>query len=298
VAAWEKLPEEAFREILKRGREKLLEARKKRVRPQLDDKVLLGWNALAVSGLCQAYAALSEPRYLELAVKHLDFLETHMSKGPLLFHTWKAGQARIPAFLDDHAAFIAAQIELAQVSGQLHRLDQAADRTIYVLAHFSEEAGPLFYFTPDDQEDILLRKKELYDSATPSGNALMARNLFRLSVLLDRPEWKVRALAMLGALGTACIRFPASFGLWLSLLLEVVHGTREIAIIGPSANSLLGETVRLFIPHRLIMASLESNDAYPLLKGKEASRRTALFFCENYVCHQPVESVNALKALL
>jgi len=285
-------------EILKACREKLFVARGKRARPGLDDKILTGWNALMISACCKAYAATGYKRYLGLAEDCMFFLEDKCRHEGWK-HTYKNGMAKFPAFLDDCAYIIQAYLNLQTVTGNSGYLEKAKQLTEHVLNTFSDEDGLYFYFTPVNQPHLVVRKKEMYDGATPSGNAVMAENLFYLSVIFNLPAWHERAQAMVACLGQAIVKYPASFGCWASTLQNITEGLNEIAIVGSGFAELVAEVNKKYIPNKVMQSSAVDNDEYPLLKGKTGSGEHALiYFCKNYACRQPVASVEELEQLL
>ncbi|HYH55380.1 MAG TPA: thioredoxin domain-containing protein, partial [Anseongella sp.] len=239
------LSAEELRSRLEAGKVRLMEVRSGRVRPGLDDKVLLGWNALMNTALSKAYAATGEEGYRERAERNMEFLLKAFPAGDgTVHHTWKNGSARHPGFLDDYAYLIAALMELAQVTAKFEYLDRAETLASVVLDNFADESSPYFFYTHKDQGDVLLRKKEIYDGATPSGNAVMAANLYRLSIFFDKPEWRERAAAMVGSAGEVIVKYPTSFGVWVALLGEMITGTAEIAIVGKDWKNYLGKIQR------------------------------------------------------
>ena len=285
--------------IVNNGKKLLLGKREQRVRPQLDDKVLLGWNALMNLACSNAYAATGERGYRIIAEKNMGFLLDVFATGDgFLHHTWKNGSAKHPAFLDDCSLLIAALIELAQVTGANSWLETAADLATMVLDRFADEESPFFFFTHKDQDDILIRKKEIYDGAIPSGNSVMAFNLYRLSILLGRPEWRSRAEQMVRAAGEVAIKYPTSFGVWLSLVYEMGRGTDEIAIVGSRPEDYLREILALYIPHKVIMASNSPAGQYPLLADKPAGEEVRIYLCRDYACQRPVSSIQAFLSLV
>jgi uncharacterized protein YyaL (SSP411 family) len=300
VAPRHGLTEEELAQKMEKARGVLMEARAARVRPQLDNKVLLGWNALMNAALSKAYAALGDEGYRELARKNMDFLlrvfEDTSTGG--LFHTYTAGSARYPAFLDDYASLVDALICLQEITGDTRYLAEAKRWTAFVLAKFSEEGGPFFYFTPEGQQDILVRKKEVYDGATPSGNAQMAWNLHRLSILLGEPSWALRSGQMIDALVEALTRYPQSFGLWANLLQEIVVGTNEIVILGPGAAAEASRLLRVYLPNRVFQFSEDARSGFPLLEGKIPGNAPTWFLCRNYACKRPVYSLEEMLQLL
>ncbi len=285
--------------ILAKGKEKLLNQRNKRIRPGLDDKIILGWNALMNSACSHAFAATGDEQYRQLAVRNMQFLLQHFTgdRTTEFHHTWKDDKARFPAFLDDYAYLIMALIDLQEITADTGWLDKARDLTEEVIRGFSEPEGCFFYYTKSDQADVIVRKKEVYDGAVPSGNAIMATNLLHLSILLDKKEWGKQGRTMLSSLGNAIIRYPGSFGVWAGLLVEQVAGTAELAILGKSYEKLHKEVLWEYIPGRVLMAS-DSEKSWPLLSGKTASDMPLVYLCRDYTCQKPVDSVKALIALI
>ena len=298
VASKESLSVSELEQIIERGKEKLLERRSHRIRPALDDKIILGWNALMNSALSKAYAATGEERYRLLAERNMHFLLDKFRLEGTFFHTWKDGQAKYSAFLDDLTYLISALLDLSIVTTNLLWVDEAATLADHVLTHYTDESSTLFYFTGDQQTDILLRKKEVHDGAVPSGNSVMSQNLHRLSILLDKMDWRERSEAMVRSMGEVAIKYPTSFGVWLSQLAAIIYGTREIAILGPEAPSFLKELLKLYLPEAVIMSSVAENAKFPLLAEKHFKGKTLFYLCENYACRAPVNSITALKSLL
>ncbi|HEU4470307.1 MAG TPA: thioredoxin domain-containing protein [Flavisolibacter sp.] len=293
------IEQEELRAVIERGKAKLMQVRAGRIRPQLDDKVLLGWNALMNTAYSKAYAATGDPHYKEVAERNMKFLlSAFEGEGGLMLHTWKEGRAKHPAFLDDYGCLIAALLELAQVTADYSYLDRASALTDTVLAHFADEQSPFLFYTHKGQNDVLIRKKEIYDGATPSGNALMAANLHRLSMYYDKAEWRERAGAMVASLADVVVKYPTSFGLWLGLLSEMIDGATEIAILGKEWKNYLEKILRMYISHKLAMASENPLPKYPLLADKAQSSEILIYLCKNYACRQPVTTIQDLVSLL
>jgi uncharacterized protein YyaL (SSP411 family) len=285
--------------IVQRGKEKLLVERLKRVRPGLDDKIILGWNALMNIAYSKAYAATTNQHYKVIAERNIQFLmSSFQNQDGLLDHTWKNGQSKYPAFLDDYAYLIAALIELPQVTGNSKYLEQAKMFSNTVIENFGDEESPLFFYTHHRQKDILVRKKELYDGATPSGNAVMAYNLFRLSVFFDIPSWRTKAVQMVTFLADLAVKYPTSFGVWLSLLFEIINGSKEIAVIGKEWEKYLGKVHGVYISHKLVQAAQNPLPGFPLLNDKPETSKTRIYLCENYACRQPVSTIEEFVSLL
>jgi uncharacterized protein YyaL (SSP411 family) len=285
--------------VIARSKSKLLRERAKRPRPLLDDKVLLGWNALMNIAYTRAYAATGILHYCSVAEKNMEFLlRAFRADTGGFYHTWKDNTARVPAFLDDYANLVAALLELGQVTSNFHWFDIARDITEWVTRYFSDENSKFFYFTSQLQQDVLVRKNEVYDGATPSGNSVMAQNLYKLSIIYDRGDWRSRSEEMTLALGEVVLKYPTSFGVWLSHLFEIIFGTNEITVLGKGTQMYLGKILSLFIPFKLVMGAEKPDPKYPLLAEKPDSEGICIYLCRNYACRQPVDSVAGLLDLL
>lgn len=293
-AAAEGLSADAFWEKIERGRQVLLEVREKRVKPLLDDKLLLGWNALQVQALCKAFAALGQEEYRQRAVRTMDFIYACFLKNGQWFHTFKNGEARYPAFLDDLAGLIDALLRLQEITGEAGYLQKAREITEQVIAEFSEADTPYFFYTGTNQTDVIVRKKEVYDGATPSGNAVMAHNLYTLGMLFDRREWTERSAAMVKGLQGAIEKYPGSFGLWAVLLQGLAQGIPEIALTGQKINQSLRDFLRNFIPLIVFQSSTLADTSYPLLAGKPVLPEPQFFLCKHYACQLPVREPDSI----
>ncbi len=277
----------------------LLAARDQRVRPGLDDKILLGWNALMVTAYARAAKALQRSDYAELASRQLTFLlDTFAGERGQLLHTYKAGKTQYPAFLDDYAFLIEALLEVHELQGDTHWLEQARKLTQQTLTHFDDPETGLFYYTSDAQSDLPARKRELYDSAVPSGNSVMLHNLLKLSILMDRSDWQKRAVDMLQKMAPSVEKYPSSFSNWAVAALYTIFGWQEVAVVGPEAPEKGMQLGRHYLPNLVLMASPQEQEAYPLLRGKGVPGDTKYFVCKDYACRLPVsEETEALNLM-
>jgi uncharacterized protein YyaL (SSP411 family) len=287
-------------EIISNAKQTLLHARSARPRPLLDDKILLGWNALMNAACSKAFMATGIERFRELAVQNMKFIfdAFHKNSEQVWYHSYKNGEAKYPAFLDDLSFLVQALIYLQEITGQAAYLRSAKELTEHILARFSEEEGPYFYFTSKDQEDVIVRKKEIYDGATPSGNAVMANNLFYLSVVFDIMDWRTRSMQMLSSLADVIKKYPTSFGVWASLLQALAEDVPEIVLTGKKINELRNQILAIFIPHRIFQSTEITDPSFPLLDGKPIAEQPLIFLCKNYSCKQPADSLSALIRLM
>ncbi len=285
--------------LLEQCRQKLFTQRAKRIMPLLDDKILMGWNALMITASCNAYAALQNDTYLEMAEKANSFIEQYLQneKGSF-YHNYKKIAAN-PAFLDDMAYFVQALINLAEVTGNNQYLHKAKLYTEKIFADFKDAESPFFFYTPVWQTDVILRKKEWYDGATPSGNSTMATNLHYLSIVFDMGEWKKQAIEMVQTVSNTSMRYPTSFSNWSCLLQQCLNSTYELVVSGTNTKALVKEILQKYCPNKILQSQLQPNEDFPLLRGRWNENGTnKIFLCEAYHCRAPVETVEALWALL
>ncbi len=298
-AVKKKLTIDELKKILLTGKEKLLQKRNERIHPLLDDKIILGWNALMNIACSKAFAATGNEKYRTLAIENMQFVFNNF-KGKEeneFHHTWKNDKAKYPAFLDDYAFLIQALIQLQEITTETKWLIHAKSITEFVIKNFSEPDTGFFFYTPYGQTDVIVRKKEVYDGAVPSGNSVMAYNLHQLSILFDKRDWEQRCLAMTSSLAGAITRYPTSFGNWACLLQEIIAGTNEIALIGKDFSGIHNELLGQYIPHRVLMTSETANPVFPLLE-KPVAETTAIYLCRNYTCQNPVFSAKELMLLI
>ncbi|MCF8213659.1 MAG: thioredoxin domain-containing protein [Chitinophagaceae bacterium] len=295
-----RLTEEAAKVLLAGAKTKLMDCRSKRVRPATDDKIILGWNALFNQALSKAGKAFGEEEWIALAAQNMAFLLSSFedkSNGQLL-HTHKAGVSKYPAFLDDVAYLIQALLYLYEPTGSLEYLEKARVLMQYAIENFGDEEQLFFYYTPSFQTDILVRKKDLYDGAIPSGNSIMAWNLHRLGLLFNQQEWRKRAEMMMETVKDAAVKYPTSYGIWANLFLEYTQGTHEILVLGPQAMQMGTALLSAYVPNKVFMASPAPTSGYPLMEGRVTGIDTRIFICRNYACSLPMASLEEAIALV
>lgn len=281
------------------SRAKLLAHRQQRIKPLLDDKKILSWNAMMIEASCKAWAATGVSNYLDMAENAAAFIERYMRHDDgRYFHNEKNGLAQNPAFLDDLAGYVSALLWLQACTGNHSYLQNAVRITENIFRDFSDADSPFFFFTPAWQKDIIVRKKETYDGATPAGNSVMAHNLLQLGVLLNRPDWTHRAIDMLQTLQQAVSRYPNSFGNWAMAMQGQVYGCYEIAVLGRNAQALTAELLAMYLPNKILQQSSQPTDDWPLLAGKTAGNDTLIYVCKQYACQRPVASVKELMATI
>lgn len=292
------LNETTLREKTDAINELLLAHRAKRVRPGLDDKCLTSWNAMLVSGFCEAAAAFGDEAYLNKAIQTMRFiLDVQRRDDGGLNHTWKAGASSVNGYLEDYAFTIAALTDLYQLTFDEQWLDEARQLTDYTIAHFSEEETGLFYFTSDLDPPLIARKTEVQDNVIPSSNSAMAIALFNLGHIFYDESYLGRARLMLRNIAPMIKDYGPGYSNWANLLLREVYPAFEVVITGPQSKGFARQLQSGYQPGVIWLAA-ESKSELPLFENRFFEDRTTIFVCENRACKLPVNSVeDALKQL-
>lgn len=275
---------------------RLLAFRQQRIRPGLDNKVICSWNAMLVSGLCSAYAALGEQSYLKEAKVLLDFIQTTLQEdtGAVLRLNPKGGR-KVPGFLDDYAFLIKALVDYYQVSFEQTAIESAYRLSRYVIEAFYEEEAGAFYYTAKGAEELIARKAELMDDVIPSSNSVMIQQLDKLGVIFEDASFEHMARSIAQNMIKQIQQYPGVFPGWLMYLDQQVNGRYEIALCGPQYQDMHRELLPSYIPGKLLMGGSVSN--LPFLQGKIQDRNQA-YLCQNKTCSVPVSSVGELLNLI
>ena len=273
------------------AKSKLLEARHKRIRPGLDDKILTGWNAMNIKGLTDAYNYFEDQQFLDLAVASLNFLEKKLMTEEKIYRAYKNKRSGTAGFLEDYAFVIQAYLSLYQCTLQEKYINQAERWCLYTITHFYDEVEGYFYFTDNQAEKLIARKKEVFDNVIPSSNSMMARNLFQLGHVLDREDWRQLATSMVSKISSVILAEPSYASHWGIALAEQMRGLAEVVIVGPLALEKRTALAKHYFPFLLVMGTTTRSNL-PLFEGREQSgSETSIYVCFNKTCKLPVESV-------
>jgi uncharacterized protein YyaL (SSP411 family) len=289
--------EQEWEPDFQKEQQKLFELRSKRIRPSLDHKVILGWNCMLVVGFCKIYAATGNESYKQAAIKCMDWIEAHLFHATegYVFHSAVNGVPKTPAFLDDYANLIQAYIQLQEVSGESDYLMKAKKWMDYTLVHFIDEEGLYFYYTAAYQKDIILRKKESYDGAQPSGNALICHSLVYLGLVFEQPNWVKHAEKMIAAIHRNLIQYPGSFGHWAQTFFMLSEGPVELVGMGSTVQQNIPVLLKPFLPHTIRLNSPVQKREIPLLNRK-LNIDNQYFICNNKTCSPALFSVDQILA--
>jgi uncharacterized protein YyaL (SSP411 family) len=293
---------------LTRAKRVLLEQREQRVRPGLDDKRVSSWNALMIAALADAGAALGRDDYLDAAKGCARFiLESMRESDGRLLRTWKDGEARLNAYLEDHAYLVEALLRLYEATLEVRWFDSARETADAMIERFADQERGGFFTTSHDHEELIARRKDIGDHPIPAGNASAALGMLRLAALTGESRYEEHAVGVLRLFGPAAIRHPDSFGHLLQALDFHLSAVREVALVAPRDGTAplapLSGLARVvhseFRPHLVTAGGPEGTDRPELLRERHAVEgRPAAYVCENFACKAPVTEPEELAAQL
>jgi len=292
------LPVELLIKKIEESRQKVFAERSKRVRPGLDNKILASWNGLMLKGMCDAYRAFGKPEYLDIALKNAAFVENNLlTKDGRLVRVFKKQRTDIGnvAFLDDYANLADAFITLYEVTFDERWLSSAKTLTVQAIAHYLDEENGIFFYTADDDEQLIARKSEIMDGVIPASNSVMARNLNKLGLLYGNEQYLDISAQLLRNIFPQIAKYPSAYSNWIMLLQEQVFGTYEIAITGENSEEMRKELEKKYIPNKIILGGKKGS--LPLLRDKFGAV-TQIFVCKDKTCGLPAFTIDeALKYL-
>jgi len=296
VAAKNKLSGEELQAIINSGRQKLFALREQRIKPGRDEKVLTAWNGLMLSSFAEASAILDRSDYRRVAEANGRFLLSHLQNDGLLLRTYKDGEARLNAYLEDYACLIDGLISLYEATGELTWLESAIALADKMIEQFWDDSEGGFFFTGKSHEKLIVRSKEFLDNATPSGNSIATMCLLRLGLLTAKDDYRRRATAVLRLIADQIRRYPSAFGFALSALDFFLGTPLEVVIVGspgPRLDELLRTVWVTYMPNRVIATCQKDHQTastvVPLFVGRDTlSTEPTAFVCQASACQQPV----------
>lgn len=292
------LTADEWKTLLDNAKRTLHDARAKRIRPGLDDKVITSWNAMTVCGLVDAYRFFVDKKFLDAAIKNMLFMESELQQGNVLYRSWKGKHSVTTGFLDDYAYVIQAQLRLYQVTFDEQWIEKASALMEHVLEQFFDDADGFFFYSSQSAEPLLSRKKEIFDNVIPSSNAIMAQNLFQAGTLLEREDWKTMVVAMVGSLSHLIKSEPNYMSQWAIAHTEIKKGMAEVALVGKGLHNVHEQWLQHYAPFALLQGT-EHQSKLPLLQDKVAvGDAPTLFVCYNKTCQRPVHRVEEAVAQL
>jgi len=306
-----RMPVEEFLALIGRSKEKLLAVRDQRIHPLRDDKVLAGWNGLMLRSFAEAGAALGRPDYLQAARNNAGFLLDNMKTQGRLLRTWREGQAKLLGYLEDYSGVADGLLALHEATLETRWLTGAITLADQMIELFWDEGVRGFYDTGKDHEMLVIRPRDIFDNAQPSGSSVASEVLLKLAVITGNDDYATRAAAPLRSLVQLMGRAPGGTGHWLAVLDFYVSMPKEIAIVGagddPATRALLDTVFQRYLPNKVVVGSPDSSFdqfrkkglEFPLLEGRELTDgQPTAYVCQNYACQLPVTEPEALARQL
>ena len=306
-------------DILKESLEILFKVREKRIAPGKDDKILTSWNALMISALVSAYKVTDTEDYLDFAKKTINFIENNLSYDRnRLKHTYKDGISKINGYLDDYSYYINALLDVFEVSSNPFYFERAIQYIDSLITHFWDENEKSFFFTADDQEQLILRTKNFYDLAIPSGNSMAVYALLRIHFITQNQDYLDKAESIIKSCYKAALGNPFGFGQLLISIYLYFKKPLEIIILQNKKSDynkreMKKWIMKQYIPNSITLTleypsfelqQLMSSNIFSLLKGKEIDSTNSdkftecVYICKDFTCSLPMYSLAELKKYL
>jgi uncharacterized protein YyaL (SSP411 family) len=253
----------------------------------MDDKCLTSWNAMVISGLCEAYGAFDDELFVIAARKTATWIENNQIKSDgTLWRTQKNGISKIDGVLEDYAFVIKGFIDLYQVTFEEKWIEIAKNLSETVETNFQDKSTKMCYYTSVTTE-LIARKMELNDNVIPASNSVMAHNFHRLSYFYRNEEWRGYAEQMLANVYEGMEMYGSGYSNWALLLLQFIDSMEEIEIVGPKATEILQNTNKKFKTGTIYSGGIDFT--LPILSEKEVTDTTILYRCKDGVCDAPVD---------
>ncbi|HXX05928.1 MAG TPA: thioredoxin domain-containing protein [Candidatus Bathyarchaeia archaeon] len=291
-------------EIIRHCKEKLYETRIKRIHPGKDDKILTSWNALMITGFLKGYRVTQHDEFLKAATRCIDFIEQKITKNGTLLHTYKNGEAKLNAYLDDYAYFINALLDYFEIMPTKKYLDLAVHYANYILQHFWDENEKNFFFTADNHEKLIIRTKNIYDLSLPSGNSVAASVMLRLYHITQDKRFLETSLKVMESLATMSAENPFGFGQLLNVIYMFLQKPIEITVINKMNPEIYEYLTKKFLPEAILVTVSDHDDLatlrhLPFFAGKDYDvRKTKVYICRDFTCSLPLGTTKEIERLL
>src|SRR6266511_4124381 len=295
-------------QMLAEGRQKLFAARERRVKPHRDEKIIVAWNGLMISAFLDAAELLGDERIRQDAQRSIEFILSHLVRDGRLLHSYKDGQAKLPAYLDDHSCFVACLIDAFEATGDQRFLTRAEEFNAATIANFWDEIQGAFFLTGPDHETLIHRPKDPFDHAVPGGNSVATQNLLRLHYYMAEEEHLQKAEKTLRLFRDQMEDNPFSFGQMLCALDFYLETPKEIVIIGQrdeaDTQALLRVVHETSVPNKILLVidpaagASETLAHLPVGEMAQLQGRATAYVCHKFACSAPTTDPSGLADLL
>lgn len=306
VAAKNNMEPAALEALLVKSRKLLFDEREQRVKPDRDEKILTAWNGMMLASFAEAGAILERVDYTNVARRNARFVLDTLRSDGLLLRTFKDGIAKLNGYLEDYAFLNEGLLTLYETTGEGEWLEECLTLTAKMVEEFWDDEAGGFFFTGRSHETLIVRSKDFFDNATPSGNSVAAEVMLRLAALTDNDDYRRRATTMLRLIVSGMTRYPAGFGRALGALDFHLSSPKEIAIAGDAQNLatrlLKREVWRRYLPNKVVGEARPDQsraaELVPFLHERNVTGEPMAYVCEHYVCKNPVTAPAELAAQL
>lgn len=311
TAAFARVSEAVVEARLEQARKQLFDIRSKRSRPHLDDKIITAWNGLMVSAFARAAQALNETAYVQAAERAATFVADTLynKQSNTLLRRFREGEAKFDAYLDDYAFLTQGLIDLYETSFERRWLQQAMRLTEKQIELFWDEDNGGFFDTTGSDSSILVRMKELYDGAEPTGNSVAVMNLLRLSAMTDNRDWREKADRTLRAFGDVLQKSPFTMPQMAAAFDFSIEGAKQIVLAGKrhdeSTRKMIREIHSRYLPNKVVILvdeeaqQMDFGSAGTFLKSVSMiDEKPTAYVCEDFVCQLPTSNIPEMIKLL
>lgn len=294
IAKLQNIPLDKLEQKKKSWEQLLYIEREKRSKPRLDNKCLTSWNAIMLKGFVDAYKAIGNQNYLNIALRNADFIIKNIwgSEGNLK-HSYKDNKATINGFLEDYAHVIQAFISLYEVTFDDQWLHYAKQLTDFAFDNFYDEKQQFFSFTSHQDEALITQHFEVEDNVIPASNSVMADALFKLSIYFNNSYYEKVCQQMLQNIVTT-VDYPSAFSNWLNVMLHFSEQNKELAICGANAFEFLGKLNQYYLPN-IIIAGNTKTSTLPFLENRFSDTETLFYLCQNKSCQKPTTDLKEIS---
>jgi len=277
------------------------------VKPNRDEKILTAWNGMMLASFAEAAAILDLEDYLEIARRNARFILDNLRRDGLLLRTYKAATAKLNAYLEDYAFLSDGLLTLYEATGELEWFEAALSITNKMIEEFWDDQDGGFFYTGRSHESLIVRSKDYFDNATPSGNSVAVEVMLRLAALTDNDDYRRRAVTILRLIADSLRRYPSGFGRALCALDFFLGTPKEIAIIGdhelPQTRLLRNAVWQPYVPNKVVAQAApddsRSSELVPLLRGRGlVNNSPTAYVCEHFTCSEPVTEPERLVSQL
>ena len=296
--------ENVVNDIIKNSSEKLFAERLKRIAPGKDEKILTSWNGLMISAFAKGYRISGQESFLDAAKNCIKFIEEKLTINGNLLRTYKDGQAKLKAYLDDYAYFVNALLDVFEVDPSAKYIQLALKHANYLIEHFWDPKENTFFFTADDHEKLIIRTKNIYDLSLPSGNSIAAHAFLKLYHFTQDKKFLDVSTKIMESLSMMAAENPFGFGQLLNTMYLYIQKPIEITMLNTNNSEIYDAITKKFIPESIqVIISKEEylNELkkYHYFSGKEFDKnKTTVYICKDYTCSLPLHSMSEIEKLL